>query len=260
MKQDNFANNKRIAKNTMFLYVRMMITMVISLYTSRVILQVLGVDDFGIYQSVGGIVGFLSFINSALSTGSSRFITYGLGEGNMEKLKKVFNTTLTGHILLAIIIIIVALGCGYLIVNSSTTVGKAVTVVDRCVFTLPDGYSLEDSKTGNITIEHDGTSEKINVKEFNKNTTVKKLIARFERNFNDTYEIIGNNTTKSPNGIEIFTVYYKNSTDNLSSSFFYTTKHSFNVNTVGYNDLNALNKDLYYIADTLRPDYKQAQD
>ena len=162
--------------------------------------------------------------------------------------------------ILILIIIIVALGCGYLIVNSSTTVGKAVTVVDRCVFTLPDGYSLENSKTGNITIEHDGTCEKINVKEFNKNTTVKKLIARFERNFNDTYEIIGNNTTKSPNGIEIFTVYYKNSTDNLSSSFFYTTKHSFNVNTVGYNDLNALNKDLYYIADTLRPDYKQAQD
>ena len=113
MSQDNTANNKRIAKNTMFLYVRMMITMVISLYTSRVILQVLGVDDFGIYQSVGGIVGFLSFINSALSTGSSRFITYGLGEGNMEKLKKVFNTTLTGHILLAIIIIIVAESVGY---------------------------------------------------------------------------------------------------------------------------------------------------
>lgn len=106
-------SNKRIAKNTLFLYFRMMITMVISLYTSRVILQVLGVDDFGIYQAVGGIVGFLSFINSALSSGSSRFITYGLGEGNQEKLKKIFNTTLTGHILLAIIIIVVAESLGY---------------------------------------------------------------------------------------------------------------------------------------------------
>lgn len=110
---DNQTNNKRIAKNTMFLYFRMMITMVISLYTSRVILQVLGVDDFGIYQAVGGIVGFLSFINSALSTGSSRFITYGLGEGNFEKLKKIFNTTLTSHILLAIFIIVVAESLGY---------------------------------------------------------------------------------------------------------------------------------------------------
>ena len=106
-------NNKRIAKNTMFLYFRMMITMVISLYTSRVVLQVLGVDDYGIYKSVGGIVGFLGFVNSALSTGSSRFITYGLGEGDYAKLKKIFNTTLTGHILLAIIIIVVAEFLGY---------------------------------------------------------------------------------------------------------------------------------------------------
>ena len=81
------SNSKTIAKNTMFLYFRMMVTMVISLYTSRVVLQVLGVDDYGIYQAVGGIVGFLSFVNGALSTGSSRFITFGLGEGNMEKLK-----------------------------------------------------------------------------------------------------------------------------------------------------------------------------
>ena len=101
-------NNKTIAKNTMFLYFRMMVTMIISLYTSRVILQVLGVDDYGIYQAVGGIVGFLSFINNALSTGSSRFITFGLGEGNSEKLKNIFATTLTGHLILALVIVLVA--------------------------------------------------------------------------------------------------------------------------------------------------------
>lgn len=105
--QDTSAN-KRIAKNTLFLYFRMMITMIISLYTSRVILQVLGVNDFGIYQSVGGIVGLLSFLNSALSTGSSRFITFGLGEGNLDKLKKIFSTTLTGHIIIATIIVLFA--------------------------------------------------------------------------------------------------------------------------------------------------------
>lgn len=101
-------NNKTIAKNTMFLYFRMMVTMMISLYTSRVILQVLGVDDYGIYQAVGGIVGFLGFINNALGTGSSRFITFGLGEGNLEKLKNIFATTLTGHIILALFVVIVA--------------------------------------------------------------------------------------------------------------------------------------------------------
>lgn len=102
------SNNKTIAKNTVFLYFRMLITMLISLYTSRVILQTLGVDDYGIYQSVGGIVGMLSFINGALSTGSSRFITYGLGEGDHPKLKRIFSTTFTIHILLAILIVIIA--------------------------------------------------------------------------------------------------------------------------------------------------------
>lgn len=105
---DSTANNKRIAKNTIFLYFRMMVTMIISLYTSRVVLKVLGVDDYGIYQSVGGIVGFLSFLNSALSSGSSRFITFGLGEGNITKLKNIFNTTLTGHLILAIVIVVLA--------------------------------------------------------------------------------------------------------------------------------------------------------
>lgn len=102
------SDNKTIAKNTIFLYIRMMVTMIISLYTSRVILQVLGVDDYGIYQAVGGIVGFLSFINSALSGGTSRFLTYELGTGNKEKLNNTFSTTLTAHVILALIV--VALG------------------------------------------------------------------------------------------------------------------------------------------------------
>jgi len=126
MSQNTSANNERIAKNTLLLYFRMLITMIISLYTSRVILQILGVDDYGIYQSVGGIVGFLSFLNSALSTGSSRFITFGLGEGNQEKLKRIFSTTLTGHIILAIIIVVVAETAGLWFLHH-----KLVIPVDR---------------------------------------------------------------------------------------------------------------------------------
>ena len=105
---EHASSNKTIAKNTVFLYFRMMVTMVITLYTSRVVLKILGVDDYGIYQAVGGIVGFLSFINNALSTGSSRFITFGLGEGDNDKLKRIFSTTLTAHIALAVIIVILA--------------------------------------------------------------------------------------------------------------------------------------------------------
>lgn len=102
------SDSKTIAKNTMFLYVRMMVTMIISLYTSRVVLKILGVDDYGIYQAVGGVVGFLGFLNNALGTGTSRFITFGLGEGDKDKLKKIFSTTLTVHICLAVIIVVLA--------------------------------------------------------------------------------------------------------------------------------------------------------
>lgn len=101
-------NNKTIVKNTFFLYFRMMFTMVVSLYTSRVILQVLGVEDYGIYQAVGGIVGFLSFLNSALATGTSRFLTFELGKQNFEKLQRTFSTALTVHFGLAVLIVLLA--------------------------------------------------------------------------------------------------------------------------------------------------------
>ena len=90
----------------------MMFTMVVALYTSRIILKILGIEDFGVYQTVGGIVGFLSFINVALSTGSSRFLTYELGSGDKEKLRRTFSTTLTIHILLALFIGILAESVG----------------------------------------------------------------------------------------------------------------------------------------------------
>ena len=68
-------DNRRIAKNTIYLYSRMIVMMLVTLYTSRIILEKLGVDDYGIYQAVGGIVGFLSFINGVFSTGATRFLT-----------------------------------------------------------------------------------------------------------------------------------------------------------------------------------------
>lgn len=102
------SDNKRIAKNTIYLYFRMILTMLVALYTSRVILEKLGVDDFGIYNAVGGIVGFLSFLNGALSTGSSRFLTFELGAGDFDRLKRTFSSLLTAHILLAGIIVLLA--------------------------------------------------------------------------------------------------------------------------------------------------------
>lgn len=86
----------------------MMVTMVIALYTSRVILQVLGVDDFGIYQTVGGVVGLLTFLNSALAVGTSRFLTFELGTGDFGKLKRTFATVLSAHVILALIVLLIA--------------------------------------------------------------------------------------------------------------------------------------------------------
>lgn len=81
-------NNKRIARNTLLLYFRMLLTMTVSLYTSRIVLNILGVEDFGVYNVVGGVVAMLGFVTGSLSAASSRYITYALGEGNLNNLKK----------------------------------------------------------------------------------------------------------------------------------------------------------------------------
>ena len=99
-------NNKRIAKNTLVLYVRMIFLMCVALFTSRVILNTLGVEDYGIYNVVGGIVAMFGFLNGSMSSATQRYITFALGKGDMERLKTVFSTTLQIHALIAIIIVI----------------------------------------------------------------------------------------------------------------------------------------------------------
>lgn len=106
MDQDVSSNNRRIAKNTIILYFRMMLTMFVSLYTSRVVLSTLGISDYGLYSVVGGVIGMFGFLTSMLSAGTQRFITYEIGTGNLEKLKKVFSTSLTMYLFMAIFIFI----------------------------------------------------------------------------------------------------------------------------------------------------------
>ena len=102
----NSANNKRIAKNTLLLYIRMLFGMLVSLYTSRVILQTLGVEDYGVYNVVGGVISMFTFLNGAMSSATSRYITFEIGKGNMEQLKKVFSTSLQIHAVIALLIVI----------------------------------------------------------------------------------------------------------------------------------------------------------
>ena len=103
MSQDN---NKRIAKNTLLLYFRMLFMMAVTLYTSRVILNTLGVEDYGIYNVVGGIVSMFGFINGSMSSATQRYITFALGRGDKQRLSTVFSTSLQIHTLIAGIIVL----------------------------------------------------------------------------------------------------------------------------------------------------------
>ena len=102
------SSNKRIAKNTILLYVRMFIVMCVNLFTSRVILQALGVEDYGIYNVVGGIVTMFAFLNVAMGSSTQRFITFYNGKGNKSELQEVFSNCIFVHAILAILIIILS--------------------------------------------------------------------------------------------------------------------------------------------------------
>ena len=104
MSQDILSSNKRIVKNTIVLYVRMLVVMVISFYTSRVVLDSLGENDYGVYSVVGGVVVMFTVISSTFSSVISRFLTYVLGKGDKEYLNKVFSTSVTIQIGVALIV------------------------------------------------------------------------------------------------------------------------------------------------------------
>lgn len=111
-------NNKRIAKNTIMLYIRMILIMIITLYTSRVILYELGVEDYGIYNVVGGIIMMFSFINTCMSSSTQRFLTFELGRNNKSAVNDIFSASLNIHILIAIIVIIISESLGLFIINN----------------------------------------------------------------------------------------------------------------------------------------------
>ncbi|NPD92797.1 lipopolysaccharide biosynthesis protein [Xylanibacter muris] len=111
-------NNKRLAINTLLLYLRQLFVIVISLYTSRVVLNTLGVNDYGIHNIVGGVVGMLSFLTVALTSASQRFISYELGTGDVKKLKQVFTTSIIIHLLLGVFVLFVAETVGLWFLNT----------------------------------------------------------------------------------------------------------------------------------------------
>lgn len=120
--QDNSSNNKRIAINTLMLYVRMLIMMFIGLFTSRVILNALGISDLGLINVAASVITMFTFLNGTLSSGTQRFISYGLGEGDIDKLKHTFSSAMTLHLFLAVGILILGETLGLWYVHNKLNV------------------------------------------------------------------------------------------------------------------------------------------
>lgn len=131
---DNSGNNKRIAKNTIFLYIRMVFVLVVSLYTSRVVLNTLGVIDFGVYNVVAGFVSMFAFLNATLSAAIQRFYNVEKGKNNEQGFKEVYTTSLFIQTLLAIIILLLLETFGLWYVNHVLVVPLERMVAAKIVF------------------------------------------------------------------------------------------------------------------------------
>lgn len=134
MSLDSSHNNKRIAKNTLLLYFRMLLTMIVSLYTSRVVLGALGVEDYGIYNVVGGVVAMFSMLSGSLSAAISRYITFELGKKDFEKLKRVFCTSINVQFLLILILFILLETVGLWFLNYKMVMPEGRLVAANWVF------------------------------------------------------------------------------------------------------------------------------
>ena len=119
---DKSANNKRIAKNTLLLYGRQLFVMVVTLYVSRVVLSSLGVEDYGIYNVIGGLITMFIMVSGSLSSAISRFITFELGKNDLKKMNTVFSTSINIQICIAIIVVLLCETLGVWFLNSQMNI------------------------------------------------------------------------------------------------------------------------------------------
>lgn len=129
-------NNKRIAKNTLILYIRMLFLMIVGLYTSRVVLNALGIENFGLYNVVGGLVAMFSILSGSLSAAISRFVAYELGTKNKEKLSNIFSSAVNIQLGLVIIVIIIAETAGLWFLNVKMNIPDSRMMACNWVFQL----------------------------------------------------------------------------------------------------------------------------
>ena len=124
----------RVAKNTLFLYAKMGITMFISLYTTRLILQALGAEDFGIFSIVGGAIAMLGFLNAAMASATQRFMSYSEGEGDKEKQKRIFNISFVLHTAIGLLMGLVLTATGWLFFHGILNISPARVEAAQVVY------------------------------------------------------------------------------------------------------------------------------
>lgn len=151
-------DNKRIARNTLFLYIRSFVSMVIGLYTSRMILEVLGVSDFGIYNVVGGVITMMTFLNGSFNVAISRYLTFELGRRDFTAYNRVFNTALVIQCALALLVLLVAETVGLWFINTQLVIPADRMVAANWVYqaaTISAIISIICSPFGASIIAHE---------------------------------------------------------------------------------------------------------
>lgn len=116
------SNNRRVAKNTIMLYLRMMFIVLVNLYTVRILLEILGAEDYGLYTAVAGVVLLFSFLSSSMAAATQRYFSFALGQNNKSLLLKIFNTNLAIYLLIAMIAFILLESGGLWFVNEKLKV------------------------------------------------------------------------------------------------------------------------------------------
>lgn len=145
-------NNKRIALNSIVIFIRLCITTVVSLFASRLVLDALGASDYGLYNVVGGIVVLLNVVNSAMTSTTYRFIAYEIGRGNDGESNKVFNTSFVIHVCFAILIVLLAVSIGELYISKYLQVQEGKLPDARFVFRI----SIVTTVMSTITVPYRG--------------------------------------------------------------------------------------------------------
>lgn len=131
---DIAAKNKKIIKNSIFLYIRMLFAVVINLYASRLLLASLGVEDYGVYNIIGGVVALMMFLNTAMQTSTVRFITYSIGCDKLQNIKSVVNASIHIHFWIMILMLVVAETVGLWFINTKLNLPEGSMSVVNWVY------------------------------------------------------------------------------------------------------------------------------